>query len=58
MAAEDTKSPWTVRIDLSVSQMERVAQAFGEGQLAARDMSLELTVEELERRIMPRIALN
>jgi len=52
------EQPAVVRIDLTDEQKRRVAEAFGEARLATTEMAIELTAEELERRIVPRIFTN
>ena len=56
---EPTKSekPKTVRIELTDDQKQRVAAAIGEGRLAAGNVALEITAQELERRILPGLNL-
>jgi hypothetical protein len=59
MSTEPTASQSTViRIDLTDAQKQRVAEALGEARLAATGISLELSIEELEERIAPRITKN
>ena len=56
--SDQTENPTTVRIDLTDEQKERIATVVGEARLAVGSLALEMSVEELERRIVPRVALN
>ena len=58
MPPEDNTSPNVVRIELTDAQRERVARALGQAKLATEEMSIELTFEEMEQRVTPRIAQN
>ena len=55
---EQNKKPTTVRIELTDSQKQRVAEALEQGTVAAESLAIELSVEELEQRISPRLATN
>ena len=56
--SNDEQAPKTVRIDLTDAQKERIAQALGQAKLATEEMAIELTIDEMEQRITPRVALN
>ncbi len=59
MASEQNERPHSVRIELTDDQKRRVAEVLGDARvLAERSVALELTAEELERRILPGVALN
>ena len=58
MKSPEHDVPRTVRIDLTDSQRERVVEALGQGRVAGERLSLELSVDELEQRIAPRIMQN
>jgi hypothetical protein len=57
MTSEPHGKPTAVRIELTDDQKQRVASALGDGRLAAGNLALELTAEELERRVLPGINL-
>ena len=54
----DNDRPQSVRIELTDEQKQRVAQVIGEARLTAGKIALELTAEELERRILPGLFVN
>jgi hypothetical protein len=48
----------SVRIELTDSQRQRVAQALGDARVASEKLTLEMSIAELEQRIVPRILTN
>jgi deoxyxylulose-5-phosphate synthase len=58
MTPGQNEKPTAVRIDLTDEQKQRVAAVVGDGRLAAGPVAIEMSVEELERRILPGSNLN
>jgi hypothetical protein len=58
MASDNMKRTDTIRIELTEAQRRRIADVLGEARAASETLALELTVEELEQRITPRVAYN
>ncbi len=57
MISDEGGKPTAVRIELTDEQRQRVAASVGEGRLAAGKLAIDLTAEELERRILPGVNL-
>ncbi len=58
MTSEQHERPSVVRIELTDEQKRQVAQAIGDARATSQNLALELTADELERRILPGVNLN
>ena len=58
MTSEQHERPSVVRIELTDEQKRQVAQAIGDARATSQNLALELSADELERRILPGVNLN
>ncbi len=58
MTSEQHEKPSVVRIELTDAQKRQVAQVIGDARAASQNLALELSADELERRILPGVYLN
>ena len=56
--SEHAEKPTTIRIDLTEEQARRVSEVLGQARLVAQGDSIEMSVEELESRIVPKLIAN